>query len=223
MAHMERIQIIGFTLQDLILSTIYTWTSAKLLNDKYSHRRRNLFIALLFAQIFGFCADMVMIVLDFDDKFTLKASLHPFIYAIKLKIEFLVLNQLSSLVRPNEDNLVMWGENGSGPLCARPKPKRLSSWSFKSTWSKTSEEKFAGVCLRCESLDKSRKSSEAALSEKSPVLPSACLASASRRQSASAAQDFGYLRLSKTWSDDTAPEDKGIEDLERQYLGKFGE
>ncbi|KAF2434336.1 hypothetical protein EJ08DRAFT_562686, partial [Tothia fuscella] len=99
MAYMERIQIVGFTLQDLIFSSVYTWASYKLLSGGYSLRRRNLFIALLFAQTFGFVSDMAMIILDYEDMFTLKASLHPFIYAIKIKIEFLVLNQLSSLVQ----------------------------------------------------------------------------------------------------------------------------
>lgn len=32
-----------------------------------------------------------MVTLDFKDMFTLKASLHPVFYAVKLKIEFLVV------------------------------------------------------------------------------------------------------------------------------------
>jgi hypothetical protein len=222
MDRMERIQIIGFTLQDLILSTIYTWASAKLLSDKYSSRRRNLFIALLFAQTFGFFADMAMVALDFDDKFTLKASLHPFIYAIKLKIEFLVLNQLSSLVQPNEDNLVIWGDNESTSICPQSKRKRDSSWSFRSTWSKNSDDKHAGVCLRCESLSKSRKSSEGAASEQSLVPLSMSFAPASRIPPVNSLQDNGCAALSRTRSVETTTEDRSIVDLERQYLGKFG-
>ncbi|KAE9980786.1 hypothetical protein EG328_012034 [Venturia inaequalis] len=61
MSHMERIQIIGFTLQDLALSTFYTISSARLLDIRYTKQRRNLFIALAFAQLFGLVADSVMV------------------------------------------------------------------------------------------------------------------------------------------------------------------
>ncbi|KAF1981554.1 hypothetical protein K402DRAFT_306200, partial [Aulographum hederae CBS 113979] len=94
----ERIQVIGFTLQELVISTIYTYSAAKFLRGGYSHQLRNILIFLVLAQVLIFSSDMVMVVTDYLDMFTLKASLHPFIYALKLKIEFVVLNQLRHLV-----------------------------------------------------------------------------------------------------------------------------
>jgi hypothetical protein len=36
---------------------------------------------------------------DYKNMFTLKCTIHPFVYALKLKLEFIVLNQLLALVR----------------------------------------------------------------------------------------------------------------------------
>lgn len=41
----------------------------------------------------------MLTVFDYTDRFTLKCTIHPFIYSIKLKLEFIVLNQLQTLVK----------------------------------------------------------------------------------------------------------------------------
>jgi hypothetical protein len=41
----------------------------------------------------------MLTVFDYTNKFTLKCTIHPFIYSIKLKLEFIVLNQLQTLVK----------------------------------------------------------------------------------------------------------------------------
>jgi hypothetical protein len=83
----ERIQVVGFLIQEFSLGMIYTWTAGELLRHRSTAVHRNLFLALLFAQIFTFFADFAMVVLDYMDMFTLKASLHPFIYAVSRSID----------------------------------------------------------------------------------------------------------------------------------------
>jgi hypothetical protein len=219
----ERIQIVGFTVQDLTISTIYTWTSARLLNDRYSVRRRNLFAALLFAQTFGFFADMSMLVLDYENMFTLKASLHPFIYAIKLKIEFLVLNQLSILVRPDGGDLAYWEGGSELNLSPELRRQRDSAWSFRFSRSKIEKN---NICLRCQSLDGlNRESSIVEHSEKSltrtnsSFVPQVVLP---RDFAGASLHDDGSLTVDKPCGNQIKTDDDQIEDLERQYLGKFG-
>ncbi|TID13239.1 hypothetical protein E2P81_ATG10091 [Venturia nashicola] len=201
MSHMERIQILGFTLQDVFLSTFYTVASAKLLNVRYTRQRRGLFIALAFAQAFGLVADLVMVVLDFEDMFTLKASLHPFIYAVKLKIEFLVLNRLGAVVGVQGGGFV--GVVGDGDEVAWPCVVRPSRGGFA--------EKAAGVCLRCEVLgerggwgtDKSMTLSQGSLSPMTVGSSKCSLRS----------PDHSRVQL--------RIDDEGLQDLERQYLGQY--
>lgn len=213
MSRMERIQVIGFTLQDLFLSTFYTVTSARLLNIRFTTQRRNLFIALVFAQVFGFVADGVMVVLDWKDMFTLKASLHPFIYAVKLKIEFLVLNQLGAVVGSRGEGFVEWAEevgaaaekmNGGDPVWPGQKEEF--------------EEKEDDACLRCQVLNNKRKKWSAGTES---LMTASVNSSSPRTVSLTAPlrrESLGSLDIGQAH-----PEirDRGLEDLERQYLGQY--
>jgi hypothetical protein len=214
MATMERIQITGFTVQDLALSTFYTFTSAKLLNIRYTSQRRNLFMALVFAQGFGFVADMVMVVLDYEDMFTLKASLHPFIYAVKLKIEFLVLNQLSCVVRPDGEDFVQWVEGEQ----VIPGSAEDPAWPSKMGRNGEFDEKESGTCLGCQVLANQRRKRGAetensiARSEDS-ALPLTVSSSGPLRN-----ESLGPLDIGQAHPDSM---DRRLEDLERHYLGQY--
>lgn len=106
-------------------------------------------MALAFVQAFGLAADMVMVTLDFKDIFTLKASLHPVIYAVKLKIEFLVLNLLGAVVGSRGVGIVEWIE-GRVDCGERGDVKRPSVIGKDGGFG----ENGAGGCLRCHVLGK---------------------------------------------------------------------
>ncbi|KAF2103490.1 hypothetical protein NA57DRAFT_72465 [Rhizodiscina lignyota] len=138
----ERIQIVGFTIQEFTISSIYTYTTWKMLQSGYSVQLRNVLILLVLAQIAVFFSDMVMVVVDYADMFTLKASMHPFIYAIKLKIEFVVLNQLRRLVRhgiaPGDLEVVSDdGETSQDSNWSSWKRISRLSWTRSSSWEKS--------------------------------------------------------------------------------------
>lgn len=95
----ERIQIVGFTIQEFVISSIYTYSVAKWLKSSYSAQLWHVLILLIVAQVVVFGSDLTMVVVDCANMFILKAAMHPFIYAVKLKIEFVVLNQLRKLVK----------------------------------------------------------------------------------------------------------------------------
>ena len=110
----ERVLLIYFTLQELVLSSLYTWTTAKLvrstaLRKQPAKTRRNLLLFMVFAQVFTFCADLSMLGLLFA-QLLYKGVLHPFFYGVKLKIEFMALNQLQSLVQPEARLFTLTGD-----------------------------------------------------------------------------------------------------------------
>jgi hypothetical protein len=214
MATMERIQIIGFTLQDLFLSTFYTLTSAKLLNIRYTRQRRNLFIALVFAQIFGFVADMVMVVLDYENMFTLKASLHPFIYAVKLKIEFLVLNQLSCVVKPYREDFVEW----VGEEQVKPQNAVLSRWPNRVRWREIYAGNEGSTCLTCQLLVDQRKKRGSSGTEKSPAVSQSSSPLTTNLVAPLQRGSLSSLAIGEAHRDSR---DRRLEDLERQYLGRY--
>lgn len=95
----ERIQQTIFTLQETILSSLYIYHTIRFLNIGYPMHTRKVMGLLLCVQVLVVALDAMLTAFDFIDWFTLKCTVHPFIYAIKLKLEFIVLNQLQTLVK----------------------------------------------------------------------------------------------------------------------------
>lgn len=96
---MERIQQTVFTLQECVMSCLYIYHTRKFLKIGYPMQTRKVIGLLLLVQLLVMALDAVLTLFDYTDKFTLKCTLHPLVYAIKLKLEFIVLNQLQSLVK----------------------------------------------------------------------------------------------------------------------------
>lgn len=146
MAIAERVMIVAFTIQETLISSIYTYATAQLLKSGYSVQLRNVLVLLVLAQLAVFSSDMVMVVVDYLDMFTLKASMHPFIYAVKLKIEFVVLNQLRGLVRHGM---------APGDLDEFPTDDGQRSQSSQSSWSVA--WKRLSRLSRCSSFEKTTR------------------------------------------------------------------
>ena len=96
---MERIQLLGFCLQEFAISTIYIVATVRLLGSIYHSMTRKVMAQLL--AVNGICIgmDVVLIGLEFTGNYVGEASVKPMIYAIKLKLEFAVLNQLMGLTK----------------------------------------------------------------------------------------------------------------------------
>ncbi|TLD32521.1 hypothetical protein E2P81_ATG05497 [Venturia nashicola] len=96
---MERIQQTIFTIQETVLSSLYIYHTFRFLSAGYATHTRNVITLLLCVQITVVALDALLTVFDYMDKFTLKCTIHPFVYSIKLKLEFIVLNHLQILVK----------------------------------------------------------------------------------------------------------------------------
>ena len=96
---MERIQLAMFCIQEFIISTIYIVCTVRLLGSIYHSKTRTVMIQLII--INGICLgmDVVLIGLEYSNNYVGETSAKGMIYAIKLKLEFTVLNQLMSLTQ----------------------------------------------------------------------------------------------------------------------------
>ena len=113
---MERIQLVGFCIQEFIISTIYITSTVRLLGSIYHSMTRKVMLQLI--AINGICIgmDIVLIGLEFSGQYVGEAAIKPMIYSIKLKLEFAVLNQLMGLTKAGftEENHWRGGEHGNG-------------------------------------------------------------------------------------------------------------
>lgn len=105
---MERLQQTVFTLQECIISGLYIFHAGKFLGSggtqgQRKRGERNLVkrtVGLLISvQVVAVALDAGLTAFNFMNWFTLKCTLHPFVYSTKLMLEFIVLNQLLTIVK----------------------------------------------------------------------------------------------------------------------------
>lgn len=96
---MERIQLVGFCIQEFIISTIYVWGTTKLLRSIYHSMTRTVMTQLIIINCICVSMDIILISLEFTDQYISEAAVKPMMYAIKLKLEFAVLTQLMGLTK----------------------------------------------------------------------------------------------------------------------------
>ncbi|KAL7941559.1 hypothetical protein V8C42DRAFT_178227 [Trichoderma barbatum] len=99
----ERIEIIVFFLQEMMLSGLYIYETVKLLRlgGSLGNRRssRRLLKNLILVNILVMLLDITIVCLEFAGLYDYQISYKPFAYSVKLKLEFTVLNRLVELTR----------------------------------------------------------------------------------------------------------------------------
>jgi hypothetical protein len=218
----EYTQVVGFSIQETIISYIYILKTTKFLKSGYSNQLRKVTTMLITVQVLVVLMDIALLVIDCIGMFTLKAVLHPFAYGVKLKIEFAVLNLLLNLVKhggiagnffgaPDGDN---WDKDPA----SIGKPTARRSWFRNAPDHKDrrSSSTKTNIMRRLEFdvtwQDTTRSNSA------TTVLP------LHRPPLATVAPNMVRLDSGSTLQD-SLPEkarDNGMEDVERQYLGNFG-
>ncbi|KAL4888393.1 hypothetical protein BDV59DRAFT_188749 [Aspergillus ambiguus] len=97
---MERLQLAWFCAQEMLISGIYIWETAKFLHlrpDKDSSRHKTLY-ELILINVIIILMDVALLSLEYSGLYTLQTTLKATVYSIKLKLEFAVLRKLVSLV-----------------------------------------------------------------------------------------------------------------------------
>ncbi|KAL6718115.1 hypothetical protein ACLMJK_004202 [Lecanora helva] len=96
-AIVERYNQIAFTLVEMVLSGIYIWSLLGLLNLKSSVRQRRVMQDLIYVNLIIVSLDIVVVILVYLNRTGLSHPLQTCSYAVKLKLEFVVLNQLMAV------------------------------------------------------------------------------------------------------------------------------
>jgi len=99
MGPMERVQVLGFSIQETILSGLYIYGTMQMFKESITAKIRTTLKYLVLIQVVVILCDVVVIVLDYAQYFTLKAVIHSFVYAFKLQLEFVILNELRHVAK----------------------------------------------------------------------------------------------------------------------------
>jgi hypothetical protein len=96
---MERIQIIGFCIQELVISGIYVWETIKMLRLRPGGRSQGILSQLLAINIVILILDIAIVVLEYIGYYAVQVMFKPVAYSIKLKLEYAILGKLVSVAR----------------------------------------------------------------------------------------------------------------------------
>ena len=99
----ERLYALGYFIQEFILGCLYIWTARTTVLHSFVGRKRKATATLIGAQVLVILLDIPTLMLAWPwagmgAALQILGTLHPTTYAIKLKIELVVLNQLVEMV-----------------------------------------------------------------------------------------------------------------------------
>ena len=96
-AILDRCTQIAYTIAECVISGVYIFSLAKLLKIKSSVRQRRVMTDLIYVNIIAVCLDILTVVLVFLNQLGISHPVQAFSYILKLKLEFLALNQLMAV------------------------------------------------------------------------------------------------------------------------------
>jgi hypothetical protein len=102
----EKVQVTIFCLQELIISAIYIKacfsffdTEHRLYGDAVRKMRRH----LLMVNVVVILLDIPILILEYTGMYNLQTAYKAFVYSVKLKMEFRILNRLIEMTRARDD------------------------------------------------------------------------------------------------------------------------
>ncbi|KAL9633973.1 MAG: hypothetical protein Q9164_004374 [Protoblastenia rupestris] len=96
-AIIERYTQIGFTIVECIVSGVYISSLLGLLNHKSTVRQRRVMLDLIYVNIIAIAFDVIVVIFIYLNRLGVSHPIQTFSYALKLKLEFVVLNQLMAV------------------------------------------------------------------------------------------------------------------------------
>lgn len=96
---MEKIQMTGFTIQEVIISALYVMETIKMLRLGSDRNKQKIMHQLVGINICIVIMDLALLGLEYASYYAVQITLKGLIYSIKLKLEFAVLGKLVDVVR----------------------------------------------------------------------------------------------------------------------------
>ena len=131
----ERIQLIVFTLQELIISTIYIRAAVKMLTPSDPVETRHTKKFLIYLNMLCIGLDIAFVCEVFSGEWVYKTGTQSLAYAIKLTIEFVVLNKLMEVYQMGPGSCTScrrkvtqpagYGQSGPEAYGSRPRPSLI--------------------------------------------------------------------------------------------------
>jgi hypothetical protein len=96
---MEHVQLVGFCVQESIISGIYIWSTLQLLRLRSQGRPSAILYQLLAISILILILDVAVVVIEYLGYYAVQVMFKPVAYSVKLKLEYAILGKLVTIAR----------------------------------------------------------------------------------------------------------------------------
>ncbi|KAJ5543128.1 hypothetical protein N7535_005557 [Penicillium sp. DV-2018c] len=103
---MEKLQLTGFCVQEVIISCLYMWETNRMLRLHQDHVSRKTILQLLAVNVSCILMDIALMIIEFRDFYIYQTTLKATLYSVKLKLEIAVLGKLVNVAHQH-----MWRES----------------------------------------------------------------------------------------------------------------
>jgi hypothetical protein len=94
---MEKLQLTGFCVQEVIISGLYMWETNRMLRMNQDHVSRKTILQLLAVNVACILMDIALMIIEFRNYYIYQTTLKATLYSIKLKLEIAVLGKLVNI------------------------------------------------------------------------------------------------------------------------------
>lgn len=116
----------GFSIQEIIISGLYLWETRKILAPGrvfQQKKTREVFHHLIWVNVFIIFLDAALLGTEYANLFSIQTVFKAAIYSLKLRLEFVVLNQLMDIVQGHASAFDLSANAGSGAYAQRSAQK----------------------------------------------------------------------------------------------------
>ncbi|GAQ05958.1 hypothetical protein ALT_3279 [Aspergillus lentulus] len=96
---LERVQLVGFCIQETFLSAVYIWGTLKFLRHTDGNRYRYILHELLIINVLIILLDGSVVGTQFAGLYSVQTTFKALVYSIKLKLEYAILRKLIKAVK----------------------------------------------------------------------------------------------------------------------------
>lgn len=110
---MEKLQLTGFCVQEVIISSLYMWETNRMLQLNHDRGSRKTIMQLLAVNVACILMDIALMIIEFMNFYIYQTTLKATLYSIKLKLEIAVLGKLVKIAHQHVWQSSLTGGGGN--------------------------------------------------------------------------------------------------------------
>ena len=101
----EKLQMTGFFVQEMILSSLYIAATSKILRTSLKQNTRQILYQLVIINVIIMAGDISLLGVEYANYYIIETMWKPVLYSLKLKLEFAVLSKLVKFVKDGQQTV----------------------------------------------------------------------------------------------------------------------